>query len=70
MVEESEQAKDKLSIGLSLFIAFCVIGLLFAISVAIAKNIHSISESKKIDQNYFSVSDNRYIVDNDSNVNL
>ena len=43
MDTNNDQSRDKLSIGLSLFIALCVIGLFCAISIAIAKNIDSMS---------------------------
>ena len=43
--EQVRNDKDNLTLGLSLFIALCVIVLFCAISVAIAKNINGASHT-------------------------
>lgn len=52
---EEQDAKDRLSLGLSLFIALCVIALFCAISVAITRHME-MDESEL--EEYYSLSNN------------
>jgi len=47
MDSNRNQEGERLSIGLSIFIAICVIGLFCAISIAIAKNIDKMAKEKQ-----------------------
>lgn len=53
MDTNNSQSKDKISLGLSVFIAFCVIALFCAISLAVARNIDGLTKQQQV--NYFSL---------------
>lgn len=55
MSYEEQEAKDRLSLGLSLFIALCVIALFCAISIAITRHMEMDEDEIK---EYYSFTNN------------
>ena len=59
--ENEDQKEDKLSMGLSVFIALCVVSIFCAISIAIVENIDPVAHT--VSNKHINLPNNRESVD-------